>query len=82
MRIIQLNKKISWLLVTLDHLPTNLTFDLLAGSVQSLRATELQVLVLSTNQNICVRYNFLQQMEMRKHVGSEQVNLDDPVMLL
>ncbi|XP_075900345.1 interleukin 17 receptor A1a isoform X2 [Nelusetta ayraudi] len=35
------------------------------GSVQSLNATELQVLVVSTNQNVCVRYVFLEKLGMR-----------------
>ncbi|XP_068442240.1 interleukin 17 receptor A1a [Clinocottus analis] len=41
------------------------------GSVRSLTATELQVLVLSTNQNLCVRYSFQEKLSMRRRTGEK-----------
>ncbi|XP_028255248.1 interleukin 17 receptor A1a [Parambassis ranga] len=35
------------------------------GSVAHLEATELHVLVMSTNQNLCVRYSFKERLSMR-----------------
>lgn len=36
-----------------------------AGSVAHLEATELHVLVMSTNENMCVRYSFKERLSMR-----------------
>lgn len=36
-----------------------------SGSIKFLNATELHVLQVSTNQNVCVRYSFMNQLPMR-----------------
>ncbi|XP_074481701.1 interleukin 17 receptor A1a isoform X1 [Sebastes fasciatus] len=41
------------------------------GSIHSLRATELHVLVTSTNQNMCVRYSFEARLPMRSPSGEK-----------
>lgn len=46
---------------------------LISGSIFNLRATELHVLVMSTNQNLCVRYSFKDKLQMRSPSG-EQVS--------
>lgn len=39
------------------------------GSISFLKASELNVLVVSTNQNICVRYSFSNELEMTSKTG-------------
>ncbi|XP_070848017.1 interleukin 17 receptor A1a isoform X2 [Chaetodon trifascialis] len=41
------------------------------GSIGFLKATELHVLVLSTNQNLCVRYSFEDKLPMRSPSGEK-----------
>ncbi|XP_040004390.1 interleukin 17 receptor A1a [Xiphias gladius] len=41
------------------------------GSVRYLKATELHVLVMSTNQNLCVRYSFRDRLPMRNPLGEK-----------
>ncbi|KAM9309517.1 interleukin 17 receptor A1a [Pholidichthys leucotaenia] len=41
------------------------------GSISYLRATELHVLVMSTNQNLCVRYTFKDRLPMRSPSGEQ-----------
>ncbi|CAN9508043.1 unnamed protein product [Ophioblennius macclurei] len=53
------------------------------GSIGYLKATELHVLVLSTNQNLCVRYTFKEKLPMRdrlleKWVFSANMLVVDP----
>lgn len=37
----------------------------ITGSIRSLKATELHVIVASTNHNLCVRYSFKDELPMR-----------------
>ncbi|XP_029317838.1 interleukin 17 receptor A1a [Cottoperca gobio] len=41
------------------------------GSIGYLKATELHVLVASTNENLCVRYSFNSQLQMRSPSGEK-----------
>ncbi|XP_068573142.1 interleukin-17 receptor A-like [Cebidichthys violaceus] len=41
------------------------------GSIRFLKATELHVLVASTNQNLCVRYSFKDKLSMRSPTGEK-----------
>ncbi|XP_018552744.1 interleukin 17 receptor A1a [Lates calcarifer] len=41
------------------------------GSIRYLKATELHVLVTSTNQNLCVRYSFKDKLPMRSPTGEK-----------
>uniref|UniRef100_A0A7N8XJQ2 Interleukin 17 receptor A1a n=1 Tax=Mastacembelus armatus TaxID=205130 RepID=A0A7N8XJQ2_9TELE len=41
------------------------------GSIRFLNATELHVLVMSTNQNLCVRYSFKDKLPMRSPSGQK-----------
>ncbi|KAG7497132.1 hypothetical protein JOB18_032255 [Solea senegalensis] len=41
------------------------------GSIRYLKATELQVLVMSTNQNLCIRYSFQGTLPMRSPSGEK-----------
>ncbi|TKS91171.1 Interleukin-17 receptor A [Collichthys lucidus] len=41
------------------------------GSISYLKATELHVLVMSTNQNLCVRYSFKDTLPMRSPSGDK-----------
>lgn len=41
------------------------------GSISFLKASELHVVVVSTNQNICVRYSFNNQLTMRSPTGDQ-----------
>lgn len=41
------------------------------GSIHFLKATELHVLVESTNQNLCVRYSFKNELAMRSPSGEK-----------
>ncbi|XP_040885739.1 interleukin 17 receptor A1a isoform X2 [Toxotes jaculatrix] len=41
------------------------------GSIRYLKATELHVLVISTNQNLCVRYSFQSKLQMRSPSGEK-----------
>lgn len=41
------------------------------GSIRFLTATELHVLVTSTNQNLCVRYSFKNELKMRSPSGEQ-----------
>ncbi|XP_042372548.1 interleukin-17 receptor A-like, partial [Plectropomus leopardus] len=41
------------------------------GSIAALNATELHVLVLSTNMNLCVRYTFKDKLPMRSPSGDK-----------
>lgn len=42
-----------------------------SGSISYLKATELHVLVMSTNQNLCVRYSFKDTLPMRSPSGDK-----------
>lgn len=42
-----------------------------SGSVGYLTASELHVLVMSTNQNLCVRYSFEEKLLMRSPTGEK-----------
>lgn len=50
------------------------------GSIHFLNATELHVLVESTNQNLCVRYSFNKELPMRSPSG-EKVSVWFSVLL-
>ncbi|KAK5849138.1 hypothetical protein PBY51_008802 [Eleginops maclovinus] len=41
------------------------------GSIRALNATELHVMVMSTNQNVCVRYSLKNQLPMRSPSGEK-----------
>ncbi|CAB1448288.1 unnamed protein product [Pleuronectes platessa] len=51
------------------------------GSINYLKATELHVLVMSTNQNLCVRYSFKGKLPMRSPSGEKWSFSANMVML-
>uniref|UniRef100_A0A8C6TLX8 SEFIR domain-containing protein n=1 Tax=Neogobius melanostomus TaxID=47308 RepID=A0A8C6TLX8_9GOBI len=51
------------------------------GGIMVLKASELQVMMVSTNQNICVRYSFNNKLEMRSPTG-EQWTLRSDVLVV
>ncbi|XP_062238457.1 interleukin 17 receptor A1a isoform X1 [Platichthys flesus] len=51
------------------------------GSINYLNATELHVLVMSTNQNLCVRYSFREKLLMRSPSGEKWSFSANMVML-
>ncbi|XP_078137449.1 interleukin 17 receptor A1a [Sander vitreus] len=51
------------------------------GSIGYLNATELHVLVVSTNQNLCVRYTFKEKLPMRSPSGEQWSFSADMVVL-
>ncbi|XP_059182262.1 interleukin 17 receptor A1a [Centropristis striata] len=51
------------------------------GSISKLRATELHVLVASTNQNLCVRYSFKDKLPMR-NPSEEQWSFSANMLIL
>uniref|UniRef100_A0A3Q3J1W6 SEFIR domain-containing protein n=1 Tax=Monopterus albus TaxID=43700 RepID=A0A3Q3J1W6_MONAL len=51
------------------------------GSIRDLKASELNVLVTSTNQNLCVRYSFKHQLPMRSPSGEKWSFSADMVVL-
>uniref|UniRef100_A0A3B4ZSW2 Interleukin 17 receptor A n=1 Tax=Stegastes partitus TaxID=144197 RepID=A0A3B4ZSW2_9TELE len=52
------------------------------GSVRDLRATELHVLVMSTNQNLCVRYSFNDRLPMTSPSGEKWSFSADMLVLI
>uniref|UniRef100_A0A3P8WFF3 Interleukin 17 receptor A n=2 Tax=Cynoglossus semilaevis TaxID=244447 RepID=A0A3P8WFF3_CYNSE len=51
------------------------------GSIGYLKATELEILVMSTNQNLCVRYSFRDRLPMRSPSGERWSWFADMVVL-
>ncbi|XP_028427062.1 interleukin 17 receptor A1a [Perca flavescens] len=51
------------------------------GSIGYLNATELHVLVMSTNENLCVRYSFTEKLPMRSPSGEQWSFSADMVVL-
>ncbi|KAM3858915.1 interleukin 17 receptor A1a [Diretmus argenteus] len=51
------------------------------GSIHYLKATELHVLVISTNQNLCIRYSFSNELTMRSPSGEKWAFSVDTVVV-